>query len=101
MFAFYRRGVPEMLFDVRWPDGSTQSFYSPSLVVEDHLRVGAGYPVAEFVDIGRTCMRIADERVRAKYGFGCAQSVETLARIEAAAARFDAAAEVTVERFQR
>jgi len=99
--AFYRRRVPEVLFDVRWPDGSTQSFYSPSLIVEDYFRAGANYPVAEFVDTSRVCMRIADQRVRQKYGFGCAQSVATMAGIEQAAARFAGTDEVTLEAFRR
>ncbi|WP_344428432.1 MSMEG_0570 family nitrogen starvation response protein [Pseudonocardia ailaonensis] len=90
-----------MLFDVRWPDGSTESFYSPSLIVEEYLRVGAGYPVTEFVDLTRTCMQIADQRVRAKYGMGCAESAHTLSRVEGAAARFEGSQEVTVERFRR
>jgi uncharacterized repeat protein (TIGR04042 family) len=93
--------MPEVFFDVRWPDGSTESFYSPSLIVEEHLRAGSGYPVAEFLRRGRICMRIADQRVREKYGVGCAESVRTMTRIEASAARFDAADEVTVERFRR
>ncbi|GAA4552313.1 MSMEG_0570 family nitrogen starvation response protein [Pseudonocardia xishanensis] len=101
ILAIYRRPVPEVLFDVRWPDGSTQSFYSPSLIVEDYFRAGRTYPVAEFVDTSRTCMRIADQRVRRKYGFGCAESVATMAGIERAAARFADTDEVTLEAFRR
>ena len=29
--------MPEMRFRIRWPDGSTESCYSPSLVVKDFL----------------------------------------------------------------
>ena len=37
-----RRSVmPEMHFLVRWPDGKEQRCYSPSLIVRDHLEVGA------------------------------------------------------------
>jgi uncharacterized repeat protein (TIGR04042 family) len=90
-----------MLFDVRWPDGSTESFYSPSLIVAEYLREGTGYPVAEFVDLTRTCMQIADQRVRARYGIGCSESAYTLSRVEDAAKRFEGAQEVTVERFRR
>jgi hypothetical protein len=46
-------------------------------------------------------MRIADQRVRQKYGFGCAQSVATMAGIEQAAARFTADEHVTLEAFRR
>jgi uncharacterized repeat protein (TIGR04042 family) len=93
--------VPEVLFSVRWPDGANESYYSPSLIVEEYLEAGAEYPVATFLDLSRTCMRIADERVRAKYGIGCAESAYTLARIEAAARRYAATDDVTVEGFRR
>ncbi|MCE0766288.1 MSMEG_0570 family nitrogen starvation response protein [Pseudonocardia kujensis] len=93
--------MPEVIFDVRWPDGSRQSFYSPSLIVEEHFRAGGSYPVADFVDTSRTCMRIADQRVRQKYGVGCAQSVVTMAGIERSAARFAGDEHVTLEAFRR
>jgi uncharacterized repeat protein (TIGR04042 family) len=93
--------MPEVFFDVRWPDGSAESFYSPSLIVEEHFGAGLGYTVSEFVRRSRTCMRIADDRVRAKYGFGCAESMWTIARIEASAARFAATDEVKLETFRR
>ncbi|OLM20561.1 MULTISPECIES: MSMEG_0570 family nitrogen starvation response protein [unclassified Pseudonocardia] len=90
-----------MMFDVRWPDGTEVSYYSPSLVVEEHLATGTAYPVADFVSRSRTCMEIADSRVRAKYGFGCAQSARTMALISAAARRFAPTDEVRVETFRR
>jgi uncharacterized repeat protein (TIGR04042 family) len=93
--------VPEVHFSVRWPDGRSELFYSPSLIVEEYFEPGVGYPLAEFVDKSRTCMRIADARVREKYGFGCAESRATLARIEAKAARYSATDDVTVEGFHR
>lgn len=90
-----------MMFDVRWPDGTEVSYYSPSLVVTEHLDTGTTYPVAEFVTRSRTCMEIADARVRAKYGFGCAQSARTIALIDAAAGRFAPTDPVRVESFRR
>ncbi|MFP5019962.1 MSMEG_0570 family nitrogen starvation response protein [Pseudonocardia phyllosphaerae] len=90
-----------MTFDVRWPDGTEVSYYSPSLVVEEHLATGTAYPVADFVARSRTCMEIADARVRKKYGIGCAQSVRTIALISAAARRFGPDDEVLVESFRR
>jgi uncharacterized repeat protein (TIGR04042 family) len=97
----YGRAVPEVLFDVRWPDGSTQSFYSPSLIVEEYFDAGSAYPLEDFVERSRECMRIADQRVRAKYGVGCAQSVMTMAGIERTAARFATGGSVTLEAFRR
>jgi uncharacterized repeat protein (TIGR04042 family) len=77
-----------MTFDVRWPDGAVQSCYSPSLVIHDHLENGARYTVAEFVDRASTALRLASERVRAKYGFACTSAMETEEAITGAAQDF-------------
>lgn len=92
-------GVPEMLFEVRWPDGSHQTYYSPSLIVREYLEAGHDYPVADFVDRIREAMGIADARVRAKYGMGCSMAPVAVAQIEAAAGGFDGGT-VHVERFR-
>ncbi|MBN9111523.1 MAG: MSMEG_0570 family nitrogen starvation response protein [Pseudonocardia sp.] len=105
--------MPDVVFDVRWPDGSTQSFYSPSLIVKDYFEAGAEYTLADFVARTREAMTLADERVRAKYGMGCSESAMTLAGVEYGARRFAKRAEtengadtgadagkVTIERFR-
>jgi uncharacterized repeat protein (TIGR04042 family) len=89
-----------MMFEVSWPDGSTTSYYSPSLVVEEYLQPGQEYAVADFVGRSREALVIAGERVRAKYGMGCAESAASLARIERVAASFTEGV-VRVERFRR
>jgi uncharacterized repeat protein (TIGR04042 family) len=88
-----------MWFDVRWPDGTRDRLYSPSLVVGDHLTVGEHYPVADFVARSRTALGIASDRVQAKFGFPCSRSAVTLAHIEAAAATHDSAGSVVIEAF--
>ena len=97
--------MPDVLFDVRWPDGSTQSFYSPSTIVRDYFEAGADYTLDDFVERTRECMTIADDRVRAKYGIGCSESAMTIAGVEYGARRHaerpDAdTARVRVERFR-
>jgi uncharacterized repeat protein (TIGR04042 family) len=89
--------MPEMTFEVRWPDGSTQRCYSPSLVVHDYLNTGARYTVGEFVDLSGRALTEASDRVRAKYGFACTSAAETNHRIKSAAVRFstDALIEIT------
>lgn len=77
--------MPEMHFAVRWPDGSEASYYSPSLVVHDHLEVGGTYPVAEFVDRADRALDIASERVRARFGFACTSAAHTRQEIVDAA----------------
>lgn len=84
--------MPEMTVTVRWPDGSVQHCYSPSLVMHDHLAAGTTYPVGDFVGRARAGLTAASDRVRARYGFACTSAMATLADIERVAARFDAAA---------
>lgn len=88
--------MPEMTFDVRWPDGRLQQCYSPSLVMHDYLSAGAEYTVADFVDRSATALHEASERVRAKFGFACTSAAETKDRITTAAARFPQDATVAV-----
>jgi uncharacterized repeat protein (TIGR04042 family) len=94
--------VPEMHFVVRWPDGTAQACYSPSLVVKEFLAPGTMYPVAEFVERSRSALTIASKRVEAKYGRGCSRAMSQLALIETAACAFSnvPGACVTVEAFK-
>lgn len=80
--------MPEMTFDVRWPDGTATACYSPSLVMWDHLEVGATYPVAEFVRRTGQALDEASERVRARYGMGCTSASAQQEEIRAIADRF-------------
>ena len=94
--------MPEMRFFIRWPDGTAETCYSPSLVIKDYFSVGESYPLADFLVRSRTAFNIANERVRAKYGFACSQAITQLAQIESAAMAFgdDADARVTVDAFE-
>lgn len=88
--------MPEMRFHLRWPDGTTATCYSPSLVVEEHLQPGNLYPLAEFVERSRTALQIASARVQAKYGFPCMRALRQLEAIEHRAASFAGAADAVV-----
>ena len=94
--------MPEMHFHVRWPDATTTSCYSPSLVIKDYFIPGTAYPLEEFLQRSRTALAIASDRVREKYGFGCGQAIRQMEEIEQLAQRFRAMtdAQVVVESFQ-
>jgi uncharacterized repeat protein (TIGR04042 family) len=92
--------MPEMLFDVRWPDGEAMRCYSPSLVIKEYFVAGASYPVADFLNRARTAYQIADDRVRARWGWGCAHGQRQLQDIEARACAFAPDALVQVEAFE-
>lgn len=91
--------MPEVFFDVRWPDGVTQRCYSPSTVIADYFAPGGEYGLDEFVSRSRTALGIAGERVREKYGFFCTGASAELVRIEQTAATYArvVGATVTVE----
>jgi len=91
--------MPEMHFVIRWPDGTEARCYSPSLVVREYLEVGRAYPLADFLELSRTMLRIGSERVRAKYGFACSAAMDQLAAIEERAVGVALDAPVTVVAF--
>ncbi len=88
--------MPEMQFRVRWPDGGVETYYSPSRVIKDYFQPGAAYPLDEFLARSREALRIASDRVEAKYGFPCSRALGQIARIESACARFAAAPDAAV-----
>ncbi len=88
--------MPECHVDVRWPDGREESIYSPSLVMEELLTVGASYPVTEFVTIARSGLQEASRRVEARFGHPCSLAAASLAAVERAASPLDQAAAVEV-----
>jgi uncharacterized repeat protein (TIGR04042 family) len=95
------RRMPEMRFVVRWPDGTKDTCYSPSLVIKDYLSEGETYALAHFVARSREALIIASDRVKAKYGHACSLALGQLAKIENAAGRFadEPDAKVACERF--
>lgn len=88
--------MPEMTFTVRWPDGSVEDCYSPSLVVHDHLAVGRTYAVDDFLGRSLTALATASERVRAKFGFACTSAMATSDQLRASAAAYAPDQHVTV-----
>ena len=81
--------MPEMTFTVRWPDGAVHHCYSPSLVMHEHLDIGARYSVVDFRARATAALEEAAERVRARYGFACTSAAATAEDITRTATRFD------------
>lgn len=80
--------MPAMHYTVRWPDASESLCYSPSLVIEDYLRPGQAYALADFMARVREATAIANQRVQAKFGFVCSRAGDQLAQLEALAQAF-------------
>lgn len=91
--------MPEMRFSLLWPDGTRDRCYSPSLVIKDYLEPGRSYGLDDFLGRAREALRIASDRVEARYGFPCSLALGQLRAIEAAAARQPPGA-VRVEGFE-
>jgi uncharacterized repeat protein (TIGR04042 family) len=93
--------MPETWFVIRWPDGTTQNCYSPSLAVKNYLSSGQSYQLTDFLARCRTALTVASERVKAKYGYRCWRALARLVRIETTATSFSDApdARVSVEAF--
>ncbi len=86
-----------MTYTLRWPDASQTTCYSPSLVIQDYFAPGSSYPLPEFIDKLREATGIANERVRAKFGFACSRASDQLGAIEAEVRRFSATPEARVD----
>ncbi|MFM7324133.1 MAG: MSMEG_0570 family nitrogen starvation response protein, partial [Nodosilinea sp.] len=54
--------MPEIRFQIQWPDGSRETCYSPSLVVKDYFVAQQAYPLEDFVQRSRTALQIASDR---------------------------------------
>jgi MSMEG_0570 family protein len=74
--------MPEVIFTVQLPDGTTKECYSPSTIVHRYFVVGEEMPVAEFLQRSRAALAAASERVRAKFGYSCSSASAQLAEIE-------------------
>ena len=80
--------MPEIQFQIQWPDGSQELCYSPSLIVKEYFSVGNDYDLQDFLTRSRTALTIASDRVQLKYGFPCSRALGQLARIETKALKY-------------
>lgn len=74
--------MPEIRFQIQWPDGSQETCYSPSLVIKDYFIPNSDYSLDDFVQRSRTALKIASDRVQAKYGRPCGLALGQLQEIE-------------------
>lgn len=80
--------MPEMRFQIEWPDGAKELCYSPSLVVKEYFTPGERYALTDFVDKSREALQIASDRVQAKFGMPCSLALGQLRRIETTATQY-------------
>jgi uncharacterized repeat protein (TIGR04042 family) len=80
--------MPAMHYTLQWPDATETVAYSPSLIIEDYLQPGADYALDDFLQRIRAATAIANERVRAKFGFACSRASDQLLDTEQRVATF-------------
>ncbi|MDJ0688163.1 MAG: MSMEG_0570 family nitrogen starvation response protein [Xenococcaceae cyanobacterium MO_188.B32] len=88
--------MPEINFQIQWPDRTQQNCYSPSLVVKKYFTPGKEYELAEFGEKSRTALNIASDRVKAVYGFPCSKALSQLQQIESKASQYQELSEAKV-----
>lgn len=88
--------MPEINYQIQWPDGAQQNCYSPSLVVKKYFTPGEIYNLTEFLEKSRTALNIASDRVKEAYGFPCTRALAQLKQIELKAAEYQKLSEPKV-----
>lgn len=89
--------MPEMQFQIQWPDGSQELCYSPSLVIKKYFTPGETYDLGDFMSRSRTALQIASDRVQAKYGFPCGRAMGQLQRLEQGSLQYQSQTDATVQ----
>lgn len=89
--------MPEIQFQIQWPDGQQETCYSPSLIVKEYFVPQREYSLNDFVTRSRTSLQIASDRVLAKYGVPCSLALKQLQKIEATALSYQNLSDARVQ----
>lgn len=81
--------MPEVHFQVEWPDGEVTRCYSPSTVVLDYFQAGMEFTVSEFAGLSEKALDQASRRVEARYGYRCTSAAAQRDEILQRAKRFE------------
>ncbi|MEM8640027.1 MAG: MSMEG_0570 family nitrogen starvation response protein [Cyanobacteria bacterium P01_G01_bin.54] len=74
--------MPEIRFQIEWPDATQDTCYSPSLVVKQYFEAQTEYPLTDFVARSRAALQEGSDRVKAKFGRPCGLALGQLQHIE-------------------
>lgn len=80
--------MPETVFKIHLPDGRSHDCYSPSTIVCQYFSTGEKMANEEFLKRARESLKIASDRVEAKFGFQCSGAMNSLRQIEKLSAEF-------------
>lgn len=80
--------MPEVRFQIEWPDGTQDICYSPSLVIKQYLAPDAEYDLADFLARSRQALQEGSDRVQAKFGVPCRLALGQLQQLETTSTRY-------------
>lgn len=92
--------MPEIRFQIQWPDNSQEVCYSPSLIVKEYFTPNQDYDLDDFVQRSQTALTIASDRVKAKYGRPCGLALGQLQTIIDRASQYQSLAAPRVKFIQ-
>ena len=96
-----RKSMPEIYFQLQWPDGEIMRCYSPSTIVGEYFEAGTTLTVDELMSKSSEALRKASDRVEAKFGFQCTSAAAQLEAILVRARHFQADQPVRVLSVER
>ncbi len=74
--------MPSVNFDIDWPDGELQSYYSPSTIIHDFIRENEAYEQPDFAEKIFQGLDQASERVYKKFGYYCSAAMDEKSKIK-------------------
>ena len=80
--------MPEVHFQVQWPDGEITRCYSPSTIVLEYFQEGLHLTVGELSKRSVEALDHASRRVEAKFGYRCTSAAAQRDVILSTAKRF-------------
>ncbi len=89
--------MPVTLFEVRWPDDTVTTCYSPSTVIKESFAEGTTYSLEDFLARADVSLKLASQRVADKYGMACSQAMSQLAAIHERAQTYQSIEDPKVE----
>ena len=95
------KSMPEVYFQIQWPDGEITRCYSPSTIVGEYFEAGTTLTVEELMSRSSEALGKASDRVEAKFGFHCTSAAAQLEAILSQARRFRADEPVRVLSVER
>ncbi len=74
--------MPETYVNIKWPNGESDSVYSPSSVIENYFNKNQDIEIISFVNTCEEALNEASNRVYEKFGFVCTAAISEAQRIK-------------------